>query len=328
MSGNSLVDFEQNAPPGGSPPAPGAFSSGIPGYLPAYLSWLDTSGTAQQFVCFVKSEDYDIGADVTEHPVETGSNITDNVRIKLREAKVAFFETNAPIDSNNWANLSPTTSIVTVPAPSSAALPSPPSPLEFNAWNNLITEKALGATATGAIGNLLGGPLGGAVGTAVGEIAGDALVGGGVPSPQVVFPPPAALSSAAPAIPSTVVSQALGFGGILGGTQDFVQQTIALLQGLIESAQVVTLNAPKLTITSMVITNMHIHRDADTGDAADIEVSLKEIRFVQTATVPAPAPSLPRAKPNVNKGEQSTADAGSQQESVATGLLGKLGVHL
>ena len=314
MSNSSVESiFLQNA--GGTNQPTGMFSSGMPGYMPAYLTWLDPAGLPQEFVCFVKSEDYDFGADVTEHPVETGSNITDNVRVKLREAKIFFFETNAPIDSNNWATLLPQMSILVVPS----APPSPPQfPLEFNAWDNLITEKALGASALGAIGNL-GGAGGGAVGTILGEAVGSALVGAGIPVP-IVVPPPSPTLGGAPL--TQYQSQALGLVQTKGTGPDFVAATINLLQQLLTEVQVVTLNAPKLTITSMVINSIHVHRDGETGDAAEIEVGLKEIRFVSTTSVPAPAPTVIRTTPEVNKGEKGSSDAGAQTSSVArTALL-------
>jgi hypothetical protein len=294
------------------------------GYLPAHLTWTDDAGFVQQFRCFVKTEDYDFGADITDHPVETGSNVTDNVRVKLDEAKIFFFETNTPLDDNNWASLAPATSIITIPS-GQPGLPTgglPDTPLEFNAWNNLITERALGATATGAIGGLLGGAMGSAVGTAIGEAVGEAIVGGGIPSPQVVFPPPPSLTSLAP--PQIVQSQALGFGT----PQDFVQLTISKLRQLLSDVQVVDLITPKLAISSMVIASIHVHRDDATGDAADIEVGLKEIRFVSTTTVPAPAPSLPRASATVNKGEQGTEDASAQKQSNLRAIIGSLGAHI
>ena len=285
-------------------------------YLPAYLAWTDDAGDAQQFQCFVKSEDYDYGADVTDHPVETGSNVTDNVRVKRREAKIFFFESNTPIDSNNWASAAAATSIITIPSP--PAQP-PQAPLFFDSWNNLITEKALGASALGAVGNLAGA-TGGAIGTLAGEAIGSSIVGAGVPVPQVV--PPSPTQPLAP--PITVQSRVIGFGS----AQDFVQLTIAQLELLLNNVQVVDLIAPKLVISTMVINSIHIHRDNDTGDAAEIEVGLKEIRFVSTTTVPAPAPTVVRTTPPVSKGEQGTSDAPAATTDVATQLLGLFGVHL
>jgi len=311
---------------GGTGNATGAFSSGLAGYRPAFLSWTDDAGIPQEFICFVKTEDYDYGADVTDHPVETGSNVTDNVRVKLREAKIFFFETNSPIDSNHWAQTFPNVSIITVPGPPPTA---PPGPLAFNAWNNLITEKALGATAAGFAGGLIGGAaggnsgnaLGGAIGTVAGSVVADVLVGGGVPVAQVVPPPAAGLFGFTP--PTTIQTQTLGFLNATGSTsQDFVSATIALLEQLLNDVQVVTLNGPKLTITSMVINSIHIHRDAEVGDAAEIEVGLKEIRFVSTTTVPSPAPAVIRSSAPVNKGELGVSDlTDPQAHSVAVSLF-------
>jgi hypothetical protein len=306
---------------------------GAAGYMPAYLTWKDDAGIPHNFQCFVKTEDYDFGADITEHPVETGSTITDNVRVKLREAKISFFETNTPIDANNWIALTPTISVITVTAPG-GGIPNPPQPpLEFESWNNLITERALGATATGAIGNLIGGTMGGAVGTVVGEVVGDAVVGGGIPVPQIVFPPPDLTS--VPAIPLPITSQATGVPP--GTVQDFVALTIQQLQDLLNNVQVVDLVAPKLEIDNMVIQSIRVHRDEATGDAAEIDVGLKEIRFVTTISVPAPAPTVVNSTPAVNKGEQGSANASGKTQSVAvtaakgakklaSGVAGVLGI--
>ena len=122
---------------------------------PAYLAWTDDAGNLQQFRCFVKSEDYDFGADVTEHPVETGKNITDNVRVKTDEASIFFVESDSPIDDNNWSTVSKTIQTFTVPAnlPLVAGAIVPPLPLTFTAWDNLATERALATESGGLLGN-------------------------------------------------------------------------------------------------------------------------------------------------------------------------------
>jgi hypothetical protein len=64
----------------------------------------------------------------------------------------------------------------------------------------------------------------------------------------------------------------------------------------------------KETCENMVITKLERVRDSDHGTGAGITISLKEIRFVETQLVPAPAPTIPTAKPQVSKGTQHTSD--------------------
>lgn len=60
----------------------------------AYLVW---DGGALKFdTC--DEEDIDEDADVVEHPVETGSNVTDHYRIKPRVVKLTAFVSQEPVD--------------------------------------------------------------------------------------------------------------------------------------------------------------------------------------------------------------------------------------
>ncbi len=298
--------------------------------VPAFLSWVDDAGNPQQFVCFVKSEDYDFGADVTDHPIENGSNITDNVRVKNDEASVFFIETDSPVDSNNWATMS--LGVQTITAPSvPGANPAPQVlPVTFTSWNNLITERALIAAAGGTIGGFAG-PTGGAIGAIAGAVLGDALLGSGVPV-ELPFPPglapppqdiavqPASYDVSAMVLTPNADIGIIGSGGVSLSATAYTAQTIQLLRQLLTTAQVVNLIAPYLEIDSMVIQKIHVHRDKDTGRAAEIEVGLKQVRFVSTIDVPAPAPTIPRAKPPVHKGEQGSKDTPGAPASLLVGI--------
>jgi hypothetical protein len=287
--------------------------------VPAYLTWM-SGGSPQEFHCFVKAEQYEFGADVTEHPVETGKNITDNVRVKTDECTIMFFETDSPIDANNWATVAPGTQVISVPSgvpqftqPFGALQPPP----VFQAWDNLITEKALAIEAGGLVGTAAGGATGGAIGALAAGIAGEFV--GGVPVP-VPFPP--GLQPPAPPLPTTQSYQVQAqqstnrfvvldidastpdnfvYDGDAGAPNAFVFRTISLLRQLLADVQVVNLIAPYLEIDNLVINKIRIHRDASTGRAAEIEVGLKQIRFVTTTEVPAPA--IVRANAGVNNGE-------------------------
>ena len=304
---------------------------------PAYLAWTDDAGNLQQFKCFVKAEDYDFAAEVSEHPVETGSNITDNVRVKTDEASISFFETDSPLEQNNWTTVAPGIQVISVPSqiPLFAGPIPGPLPATFTAWDNLSTELALAAEAGGLVGGAIAGNKGAAVGALGVGILGEALVGSGVPV-QLPFPPglspqPSQLTQTQQTyslqslmfVPNTNGLGLVAADGTPITLTAYVALTIALLRQLLSNVQVMNLIAPYLEIDNVVIQKIHIHRDADTGRAAEIEVGLKQIRFVTTVDVPAPSIAFQRAAATVDKGEQGTsdADASALTESVLhTGL--------
>ena len=126
---------------------------------------------------------------------------------------------------------------------------------------------------------------------------------------------------------ANVLSVTATIGGVPISVTQYAALTIALLRQLMATVQVVNLIAPYLEIDNMVIEKIHVHRDADTGRAAEIEVGLKQIRFVSTTEVPAPAPEVIRATPPVNKGEQGASDASdAQKKSALLALTGILGI--
>ena len=65
----------------------------------AYLQWTDTSGSSNLITfAVVTAEDWDEGAQVTEHPVEQGPDVADHIRVELPKCRLRVFATNEPID--------------------------------------------------------------------------------------------------------------------------------------------------------------------------------------------------------------------------------------
>lgn len=93
------------------------------------------------------------------------------------------------------------------------------------------------------------------------------------------------------------------------GERDFAAEMKKLLAGLKNSAQLFTVQGSKQTQANMVIETLQSHRGApdETGTGMDLTIGLKQVRLVSTSTVPAPLPSIPAAKPPVNKGAQDGA---------------------
>lgn len=283
--------------------------------VPAYLTWQDAADDMQQLLFdLVKTADYDFGVDVTEHPVEKGSDITDNVRVKTDEATLELVLTNEPIESNNWATL--------IQGPQPLSVPSPPPPvsaapiLEYDKWSNMITERALTTGAGGFIGGAAGGPIGSIVGAAAGGVLGALLF---QPHATPVVQPIDTSQFASPVLP--MVAQTFSFVD----DEDFVAKAINVLRTLKDNAQLFDLIEPRLVISDVVIASMKVHRAQETGTGATITLQMKQIRFVDTVTVPAPTPIIPTAQPVANAGEQNPVPATPEQQvSAAVALAAML----
>lgn len=282
--------------------------------VPAYLTYVDEAGIAQQMAfSLVSGEDYDFDADITEHPVEVGSDITDNVRDVPDVATLEVFLTNEPIESTGTALMVQGIQVLSPPQPP----PAPPgSPIiQYDKWDNMLTERALLTGAGGPAGGAVGGVTGSLVGAAAGGVLGALLLQ--PHATPVVQPVDMGLGPAAPSPPIT--AQTFAFLD----TADFVADQIALLRQLKSKAQLFDIVAPRLTIDEVVIKNIKVHRGPDTGTGAKVTLSMKQIRFVSTVQVP--APKIVTAKPVVNRGEQNPTVATPQQAaSAAVGLAAML----
>jgi hypothetical protein len=84
------------------------------------------------------------------------------------------------------------------------------------------------------------------------------------------------------------------------------------------------------TYESMALIGVSVPRTVETGGAASITLSLKQIRTVTTATVAAPKPAEPRGAGAQNKGGQSTKKVGDKEgaksKSMAVKALAAIGV--
>jgi hypothetical protein len=123
-------------------------------YREAHLSYLDASG-ARNTVIFdaVTSETWAAPASVTEHPVETGANVADHVRVGLVTCSLTVRVSNEPLGSNQFQDPLPGLLSITVPTglgPSGvAAVPTPTGTvLLVPQWlNNLDISEQIGIAA-------------------------------------------------------------------------------------------------------------------------------------------------------------------------------------
>lgn len=67
-------------------------------FTPAFLSWTDDANTAQSlYFDLAFSYGAEHSSEVTTHPVESGANIADHVRVKPLQIKLEVFVSNSPI---------------------------------------------------------------------------------------------------------------------------------------------------------------------------------------------------------------------------------------
>ena len=67
-------------------------------FTPAFLSWTDDANVPQNlYFDLAFSYGAEHSSEVTTHPVESGANIADHVRVKPLQIKLEVFVSNSPI---------------------------------------------------------------------------------------------------------------------------------------------------------------------------------------------------------------------------------------
>jgi len=87
------------------------------------------------------------------------------------------------------------------------------------------------------------------------------------------------------------------------GAADYPLQIFNNLEILRTTATLLNVNTPKAYYTDMVLEAVKMSRSPKAGTGAYFTLMLREIRFVNSSVVAAPAPSIPSAAPTVNKGK-------------------------
>lgn len=65
------------------------------------VTWVDDNGAAVTLELDVDTQEtHDLVSDITEHPVEEGADVTDNVRPRLRRVSIEGFVTDTPLLTN------------------------------------------------------------------------------------------------------------------------------------------------------------------------------------------------------------------------------------
>lgn len=201
----------------------------------AYLRW------DNNYIYFdvVLSENHKKSATITEHPVESGADIADHVRVALDEVTLEGFVSNNPIYTgspfaNNLSKLEQQSVTLSYDENILAQLPVP--------------------VAAGFV-------------------------------EQVTSP----LSTVTRRFTATVLAPST--------PQDYVSNTLQVLDSLRQKAIIVSVYCPNVTYQNMLIQNIQMTRDPESGLGAKFSVELKEIRIVKSSITDAPSPSIPTPRP-------------------------------
>ena len=294
-------------------------------YSPAaYLTWTDASGNTSSFYPdLVISEKWENPATMTEHPVEQGANVIDHVRVELVKCVLTIFATNEPIGANNFADPGLPQPVGLTGGESPADGTYPTSTVTAAVWNNNLTARGIAL----AVGDLAATAAAGAIGGEIGGIAGAATIIGAGLLEGLLLSGSASNKSIPITAGSPAAPQVTGQAQVIyfSQTQDFVEATIQLLLNLKTTTQIISVFGSKQSVQSMAIENVAYTRDEETGTGAEIVISLKEVRFVQTVVVNVPLPSIPSAANTIARGNQNPSNASpSAQESVASYLASLL----
>lgn len=253
----------------------------------AFLQNVDTGDLLAFDV--VVTEQPSFPTSITEHVVEKGADVADNIRVGLKSLTLEVFVSNEPINqANQW-------------------MTGAQSPAEFDVSDTPQDRKsAFGPILTNKTWFTL----------PIGVPIVNMLV---AHEQDIPFKPNVGLD---PTQGFTVKPQVLQFDDFT----DAVQKTHDYLDLLRSGPSLVTVYGTKGTYDNMAIESFSMTRNADTGTGATFTIQLKEIRIVTTKTVNAPKPTAARGNTPKAKGGQATADAEPQKVSVLLKLLQTAGL--
>ena len=292
-----------------SPTRPAPIFSSIVGPLQkCYLQWTDASD-ALNTITFdvVVSEEWDEGATVTEHPVESGPDVSDHIRVTLPTCRLRIFSTNEPLDvaaGDSVDKASP--GQVNIPIPSVVytrgtgvsvsdflGIPNAGGPTQTGSiiaypdWVNPITARALAISAAGAGA----GAIAAATGNGQNEFAGiaeaAAVIGAEALANLFLGAKSQTLYQMTDAGLLPVLNQpAQATVQVWPAGVDYVYAIHQLLSSLKSAATLFTVVGTKEgPVPNMAIEHLSFHRDADTGTGEEIEIGFKQILIVTTQTV-------------------------------------------
>ncbi len=121
----------------------------------------------------------------------------------------------------------------------------------------------------------------------------------------------------------------------LAGQPGYAEQAFTLLEQLRDSTKLITVVTGLKTYDDMILTNLSVPRNIQTGDALRFTATFKYVRRVKNQTTTQTVTATPQGKKKTSTGKQasSEADGGDQVSktwlkglSDSTGLSGALGL--
>jgi Dit-like tail protein len=259
--------------------------------------------TSSLYFDVVTSEEPAFPNTIAEHVVEEGPDVSDNIRVGLNTVELEVFITKEPMDAlqasgpqGTWATASGALGqniSYSFTTPNGTQSPAPPGPfLNVPEWFQL----PIGAPVLGAVVSAVVNP---------------------------VYVPVAANAGLPPTAGQSFGAQVLAFSG---APFDPVSLTHDQLKYLRDTGQLLEVVGTKGTYDNMVIENVTMKRDQDTGTGATFTISLKQIRLVSSSIVAAPTAAKPSGNTQVQKGSQATTalPEGAQAESFLSQLQNAL----
>jgi len=260
-----------------------------------YIEYPEESGELKRLYADVqKSEEINLPAEVSEHPVETGAKVADHYRKTSETVTVRLFFSNSPIQSDLTDNVGRRRTF-------ELNVPKPPA-------RPLLSTGAIVGAATGIVGlsgrtpTPSGNPLQAIAGT--GLSLGAALLGRkGQPNNRI---------------------EALAFDRPF----DRLGDALALVRDLQRRGELITVRTTVDLFENAAIINATFSRDETTGDGGWLELTLKEVRFATadvTFAIPIPAEPRGQTKKHNGKASKGTPVDGPQAGAVKD-VLNKTGV--
>jgi hypothetical protein len=233
---------------------------------PSQIIWFDATNV----------EGHGLSAEVTEHPVEDGPDITDHIRPQQDTFTMTAFVTNHPHH---------TVDQILAKLPRQANL-------VWGAQEGSIKPLSIQYTTAPFVPGLS---------NAINAV-GNALASGQGIQGQKTF-----------------ITQTLQFDNQF----DNVSEVYEALKALKDDATLVEVVTSIRSYENMIVKDVKMERDSQTGDGARFVIEFKEIRVVTTATVPAPKEVSAQAK--VDKGVKGSKPVQAQElvsgwDKIASGL--------
>lgn len=232
-------------------------------------------------------------ADVTDHPVEEGADVTDNARTKPGtlsiEACVSMVPNPELDDDVALVQQDLQVNVAFPLGTQKITLDIPKPPLEFS-------ESGLLQAGVGAIKGL--------------------LFGGGAPE--------ATLDAGTTPVTRTVTASFIAQDSPRNRVRDVYDKLLKVL----DDHTLVTVVSLHREHFDMMLTRVAAPRAVAEGTSAKFQIDLKNIRKVSSQTVAAPKPAEPRGTAQVNKGAQSGKDdkSAERKKTLLKALLQNVGV--